>query len=208
MRRLLAAAVVAGALVVASAPGGAHSELIASEPLPGQAVGEVDEIRLIFAGDFDLDEDVVVTLERRSDGEPIELGAPVTPTASSIEVDVIGDLPGGGDYVVRYETTAADEGLRQQGGFAFTYDPSLAPGGVDPIAVGALVVGGLALVALVVMVARGRSDEDDGVADDAVEFDPDAVDEGIELGDDVDLDDLDLDDLDLDEGSPSGTTGP
>lgn len=201
MRRVLAALVLAGAVLAVSAPTGAHTELIAAEPFQGQTVGEVEEIRLIFAGEFLVDDDVVVTLERRSDEEPVELAEPVFPSASAIEVEVIGDLPSGGEYVIRYETTAADDGVRQRGGYAFTYDPSLAPGGVDPIAVGALVVGGLALLALVVIVARGRGDDDDGVADDAVEFDPDAVDEGVELDEDADV-------VELDEEPRPETTGP
>lgn len=175
MRRLLVVMVAAVLAVIGGAGStAAHTELIASDPLPGGTVGELDQISLIFAGEFLVEEGVTVTLERRSDQQLIELGEPRTPTASAIEVDVVGELLGDDEYVVRYESTAADDGVRQQGAFAFVYDSSLAPDtGVDAVAVGALVVGGLALASLVWIVARGR--DDDGVADDAVEFDPHAA---------------------------------
>lgn len=152
--------VVAGAMMLATtAPrSDAHSQLIASEPLPGQAVGQVDEIRLIFAGEFLIDEGVEVRLERRSDGTPVELATPRTPTATTIETDLIGEFPSAGDYVVRYETEAADEGLRQPNAFAFTYDPTLGDdgGGANVIVLSALIVGGIVLISSAVAIAHQR----------------------------------------------------
>ncbi len=160
MRSFLAAGVVAATLLTGATVAAAHTELIDADPLPGDTVAAVDGIRLLFAGEFLPAEGVEVTLERRSDGALVELGTPETPSGSAILVDVLDELPGPGDYAVRWQTVAADEGFRQPGGYAFTFDPDARPDGADRggglMAAGVgLVLAGVALAA-VGLVVRGR----------------------------------------------------
>ena len=74
----------------------------------------------------------------------------------TIEVEVIGEFPSPGDYVVRYRTVAAYEGVRQPNAFAFAYDPALNDGGANVIIVAAVIVGGIVLITVAAIIARQR----------------------------------------------------
>ncbi len=96
------------------AEAGAHGELVASSPTPGEDVGRVVHIDLVFSTPvFDWS----VTVDR-PDGEPLE-GTAVEKAASYLSYEVA-PLVDEGQYIVRYSATDTDGDL-VEGAYAFTF---------------------------------------------------------------------------------------
>lgn len=114
--RLAAAAIVfLGLFAALPTNAAAHGELVASSPMPGETVGSVVHIDLVFSTPV-LDWSLTV---ERPDGEPLE-GTAVEKAASylSYEVPPVVDE---GQYIVRYSAVDSD-GDVVEGAYAFTFE--------------------------------------------------------------------------------------
>jgi methionine-rich copper-binding protein CopC len=94
---------------------GAHGELVASSPTPGEEVGSVAHIDLVFSTPI-LDWTLSVD---RPDGQPLE-GAAVEKAASYLSYEVA-PLVDEGQYIVRYSAVDTDGDL-VEGAYAFTFE--------------------------------------------------------------------------------------
>ena len=113
--------------------------------LSGLAPGAVSRIRVAEPG---IDPDGVAVILNDAVGNPVEVG-PASAASSTLAADVTGELPESGEYILRIQTVAADEGFVQPNGFAFTYNPAFvtaggggsgAPGWLVPVLIGVFIV--------------------------------------------------------------------
>lgn len=128
--RVVAAAialVVLSFTLVAATPAAAHGERIASSPAPGEVVGKVTHIDLVFSTAV---HDWTLTVEKPDssmlDGQAIQKANPYL----SFETAPLTDE---GQYIVRYSGIDEDNDV-VEGAYAFTYEigaPNPAPLGVD-----------------------------------------------------------------------------
>lgn len=94
---------------------GAHGELVASSPAPGEDVGSVAHIDLVFStpiSDWSMSVD-------RPDGEPLE-GTIVEKAASYLSYEVA-PLEDEGQYIVRYSAIDSDGDI-VEGAYAFSFE--------------------------------------------------------------------------------------
>jgi len=109
------AAVLVMFALIGSVPAGAHGELVASSPTPGEDVGTVAHIDLVFSTPIS---DWSLTVER-PDGEPLA-GTAVEKAASYLSYEVA-PLVDEGQYIVRYSAVDTDGDL-VEGAYAFTFE--------------------------------------------------------------------------------------
>ena len=102
-------------LAVVPTDAGAHGELVASSPTPGETVGSVAHIDLVFSTPVF---DWTFTVDR-PDGEPLE-GTAVEKAASYLSYE-IAPLVDEGQYIVRYSATDSDGDL-VEGAYAFSFE--------------------------------------------------------------------------------------
>lgn len=120
LRVAVAAIVLLGLLVALPTNAAAHGELVASSPTPGENVGRVVHIDLVFSTPV-LDWSLTV---EGPDGEPLE-GTAVEKAASFLSYEVA-PLSDEGQYIVRYSAVDSD-GDVVEGAYAFTFEEG-APG--------------------------------------------------------------------------------
>lgn len=105
----------AAGLLASPGSASAHGELVASSPTPGELVGNVVHIDLVFSTPVF---DYTFTVER-PDGEPLE-GAVVEKAPSYLSYETA-PLSDEGQYIVRYSATDSDGDL-VEGAYAFTFE--------------------------------------------------------------------------------------
>ncbi len=114
--RLAGAAIVFLGLIAAlPVSAGAHGELVASSPTPGETVGSAVHIDLVFSTPIF---EWSLTVER-PDGEPLE-GIAVEKAASYLSYEVA-PLSDEGQYIVRYSAVDSDDDLIE-GAYAFVVE--------------------------------------------------------------------------------------
>lgn len=153
LRTLASLALPVGALLIAAAPAGAHTSLVASDPPSGAVARAVERIVLRFDGPVD-PANVHVWIE---DGlDVVELAPPMAVGDEQSAVAVAIPSMDDGSYALAWHVFAAD-GDSATGSVDFTIDASAAP--ADSPAANVPVAGitagaGAALLALAALAAR------------------------------------------------------